>query len=147
MRYVVIDPSTETVPAIDCASFDEAITAAGLELGRVDHGQLTRDLGSVFFEFGMFEPPEQQHYTALGRRLLAGRILIYGVGYRGETVDVEVHPTNFEATFLHGASDVEEAIGRGLIERPEIRMSGEVVWQWPDPIPFDQPNQGRGASS
>jgi hypothetical protein len=32
---------------------------------------------------------------------------------------------------------IEVAIACGQIERPSMSVNGEMIWQWPDPAPFE----------
>jgi len=127
MRYAVIDPQKRTLRAIDASSFDVALDVAGLaDVGR-DHGLVNRSLGIVVHEYGLYEPPDQQHYFALGSKLFAGKALLYAFDERGKTIDLTQCP---EPVFFASPAAVEEAIDAGQIERPMKALNGRIVWQW-----------------
>jgi hypothetical protein len=130
MRYIVIDPEKKTTRAIDASSFDVALDVAGLGDVCRDHGSITRSIAIVVYEYGLFEPPENQHYFALDGRLFAGRALLYAVDTAGETIDLTICP---EPTFFKSAADVEAAIYAGKVERPIKAINDKVIWKWPDP--------------
>ena len=132
MRYAIINPAKQTLRAIDASSFDVALDVAELVKSEVDHSMVTRQIGIVVYEYGLYVPPDQQHYFALGRRLYAGNALLYGCDQAGETIDLTACP---EPTFFKSAADVEAAISTGKIERPIVALNDEVIWKWPDPQP------------
>jgi hypothetical protein len=136
MRYVLINPVLRTATAGDYASLQDAEVAAGLDPGAVDHGMITRSIGYVVYEFGLFVPPAQQHYFAMGRGLIAGAAVLYGVDAWGESVNLH-RSTIPDIRWFLGMNDVEAAIEAGEIIRPETAINGVVTWRWPDahPIP------------
>jgi hypothetical protein len=137
MRYLLIEPHTESILTLERASFPEALASAGLKPGAIDFGQATSRHGFVVFEHGLFMPPENMHYAILCGRLVAGNVLVFGVGEQGETVDVEPLPPH-AVDFLHGPDEVELAILLGRTHRPVMTVHGEVIWTWPGPSPFDR---------
>ena len=129
MKYVLVNPILRTATAGDYASLQDAEVAAGLDPGKVDHGMITRSIGYVVFEFGLFAPPEEQHYFAMGRQLIAGSAVLYGVNAWGESVNLH-RSTIPDIRWFLGVNDVEAAIVSGEIIRPQTAVNGEVTWQW-----------------
>jgi hypothetical protein len=131
MRYVIIDPQHRTILPGNFDSLRTAEQFAGLDPDKVDHGMLTRRIGYVVFEFGLFVPPVDQHYFAIGRQLIAGNAVLYGVDEAGESVDL-MGSTIPDVRWFLGENDVEAAIEAGEIDRPQTAVNGCVMWQWPD---------------
>jgi hypothetical protein len=142
-KFLLIEPERESIRLVEHSEFDDALKAAGLCRGKVDHGQINRQLGITVFEFGLFMHPEQMHFTVINHRLYAGNAVVYGVGAHGELVDVDHDPyaLHFGYVFLHGRFDVEAAILTGTVERPVLREDGNVIWRWPERVPSDFPKQ------
>ena len=68
----------------------------------------------------------------------------------GETVDIDdgagpglsehaVHSLLSDAIIenidFYSAADVEAAISRSELNRPQITVNGKVIWRWPEPAP------------
>jgi len=132
MRYAIINPKAKTLRAIDASSFEVALDVAELAAVGRDHGMITRNLAIVVYEYGLFEPPGQQYYFALGGRLYAGNALLYACDEAGETIDLTACP---EPTFFKDAAEVEAAIYMGAVARPTRSFNERIVWQWPNPPP------------
>jgi hypothetical protein len=135
MRFTLIEPERERVTTIDRADFQAALASAGLKPGEIDFGQATERHGFVVFEHGLFMPPDGMHYAILCGRLVAGNVLVFGVGEEGVTVDAEPLPPH-AVDFLHGYDEVELAILLGRCHRPVMTVNNEVIWQWPGRSPF-----------
>jgi hypothetical protein len=131
MKYVLINPVLRTATSGDYASLQDAEVAAGLDPGKVDHGMISRSIGYVVYEFGLFVPPAEQHYFAIGQTLIAGSAVLYGCDQFGESVDLMRSAIPDIRWFL-GANDVEAAIEAREIARPQTAVNGSVMWQWPD---------------
>ena len=138
MRFVTINPSAHLIEFIESVSVDAAVRHAGLSKD-VDHGIIDRSIAVVVHEFSMFADPDQQSYFAMGGRLYAGNALLYAYAASGETTDMP--DVRLEPTFLHGREEVEAAIQNRIVARPEMKVNGEVIWRWPEPAPFSQPEQ------
>jgi hypothetical protein len=139
MRFLLIEPQAERCTTIERPDFAAALASAGLKAGEIDFGQATKHHGFVVYEHGLFQPPDGMHYAILCGRLVAGNVLVFGVGDEGVTVDVEPLPPfgSFPAVqFLHGSHEVELAIMLGYCARPAMTVNNEVIWQWPGPSPF-----------
>jgi hypothetical protein len=134
MKYVIVNPKHRAWSTQDFPDIDTAKRAAGLDPGSIDHGMLARSVGYCVYEFGLFVPPAEQSYFSIGKTLIAGPALFYGVGEAGETIDLmrSQLPTPF---FYLGANDVEAHIQAGDILRPTMAFNGELIWKWPDPAP------------
>lgn len=131
MQYVLVNPILRATLGRSYASLQDAEVAAGLDPGKVDHGMLTRSIGYVVYEYGLFVPPADQHYFAIGKTLIAGSAVLYGVNAWGETVNL-YRSTIPDIRWFLGANDVEAAIDAGEIVRPETAVNGVVTWRWPD---------------
>ena len=135
MKYVLINPTLRTALSGDYATLQDAEVAAGLDPTKVDHGMISRSIGYVVYEFGLFVPPAQQHYFAMGRQLIAGASVLYGVDAWGESVNL-LRSTIPDIRWFLGVNDVEAAIVAGEIIRPQTAINGAVTWQWPDAHPW-----------
>lgn len=132
MRYVIVKPKTREVYANNFDTIQDAMVDAGLEPHAVDMGVLARGLGYVVYEYGLFDPPSQTSYCGIAGRLIPGPTVLYGFDEAGETIDLRRSEIPDVAFYL-GVNDVEAAIDRNEIERPEISVNGAVLWQWPQP--------------
>jgi hypothetical protein len=136
IRYVIVDAVQKLARVEEYAEFKDAVCAAGLNPGETDHGLLQPGLGYVVYEYGLFEPVEQQHYWRFGSLLIAGNALLYAIDGLGETVDVILDAKiRRQILFFNSAADVERAIDRGLVQRPRMAIDQEVLWRWPEPKP------------
>ena len=132
MRYITIDPAKHVVKVIDTDDYMFALETAGLEGVNVDHGTIEHGIAIVVHGFSLFEPPERQHYFAIGDRLYAGRALLYAYDESGETVNLLRVP---DVTFFTNAKAVENAIEAATVQRPQMKLNDEVIWSWPQPRP------------
>jgi hypothetical protein len=132
MKFVIIHPKGRTVVTVDKPSLHAAQAEAGL--GNVDHGSIGRGIGYVVDEFGLYRPVDQQHYFGCAGRLIAGASVFYGVDEAGETIDLMKSQIP-DVRFYLGANDVEAAIERGEIERPQVVINRSILWRWPQPAP------------
>jgi hypothetical protein len=133
MNFVIVDPKKRSVETADLGDLHSALLQAGLSPGEVDHGAISRGIGYVVAEFGLYVPPAQQHYCGIAGRLIAGSTVLYG-HEGGETVDLMASAIP-DVTFFLGINDVENAIFAGAVKRPVIRVGGALLWQWPQPAP------------
>ena len=131
-RFILIDTLHMNARAAERKELRDAQAELGLDL--VDHGVLRRGLAYVVAEYGMFVPKEQQRYAKFEDTLIAGNSVLYAYDDRGELIDIDPELVH-EVRFFLTADDVERAIAKRKIRRPEIVQNGKVVWQWPDPKP------------
>jgi hypothetical protein len=127
--YVIVDPKKKTVERFS-GTFMEAKKKAGLN--GVDFGMLTPSVSVVVYEYGMFDPPEEQSYFAMGGRLFAGTAVLLGVDKHGEDRDLsglELPPV----IWFDNTEEIEAAIARGEVVRPHMAVNNEVFWKWPEP--------------
>jgi hypothetical protein len=134
MKFGIIDPRACTFTIGDFATIEDAERAAGLTPGAIDHGTVTRGLGIIVSEYGLFDPPDRQHYFSIDRRLYAGGAVLYRVDSRGITIDLEFGGRWFGSWYAD-AGEVEQAIREGAIERPQQGFGELIVWRWPGPRP------------
>jgi hypothetical protein len=139
MQFLAIKPREQRVEIVVADDSNAALQGIGLQQGKVDHGVIWHDesggLGIIVDEFGLFTPASEQVYFAIGGRLYAGPALIYAFDEAGITVDFQYGNPPFALAWFENALDVEREIAVGGIERPEMRLDGELVWQWPQPRP------------
>ncbi len=94
MRYGRIDAVAHKMQIIETDTLDEGKRLCGLKPQETDHGLIVRvpgvgGLGLFVDEYGLFVPPLNQHYFALGERLYAGNALVYAFDATGVTIDFE----------------------------------------------------------
>jgi hypothetical protein len=134
MKFVTINPKARSIDTVEARELRDALVTAGLDPDKVDHGSLGRHAGYVVYEFGMFIPPARQSYFSIMNLLIAGNCVLYGVDPTGETIDLMKSQIPTPSWYL-GVNDVEHAIIFGKVRRPEMRVNGAIVWQWPQPAP------------
>jgi len=132
MRFIII--TQRQIRLVDLDSFESALEAAGLKPGEIDFGTLARRVdGSgtsiVVYQFGLFAPPEEGRYFSIGKQLFEGNAVLFAFNGEGETVDLDQPPP---VMFYPSAKEVEHAIKRKKIARPETRVNDTVTWRWPD---------------
>ena len=132
MKFVAINPKAKTVETIDAPEVPDALLMIGLTPGEVDHGMLAPRLGYVVHQYSLFVPPAEQSYFSVAGRLIAGPCLMYGVGEAGETVPLMKSMLPFVRFYL-GVNDVEAAIERKEVLRPQMSVNNDVIWAWPQP--------------
>ncbi len=149
MKFGIVDPSPgrQFYQVIDLPGFIEALRAARLTPGTIDHGTLSKPndrragIGIAVFELGMFVPPASQSYFAIERRLYCGSATLYGFDKDGRTVDVpELEPS--EILWLRDANAAEAMITAGLVDRPVIGSGRDIIWRWPEPRPSQTERDG-----
>ena len=138
MKYGRIDAAAHKLDVFSAETWIEAEHHCGLESGRTDHGVIMNDrtggIAIVVAEFGLYVPPLNQHYFAIGDRLFAGNALIYAFGEAGETVDFD-DVERLTIRWFESGHDVARALARGDLIKPQIVLNGMVVWEWPQPRP------------
>ena len=107
---------------IKSGDVDFAVAAKAIDQKGNRHG-----IGIVVGQFGLYEDPKYQHYFSIGYHLYAGNAVLYAFDAAGETIDMMVTPP---VMFYRNADVVEDAIENGEIERPEVKVNNDVVWQW-----------------
>ena len=140
MKFALIEPFETRTSIVEAGSSQELYARAGFGTN-VDHGIVAPPhalpsgvgISIVVDGFGLFKPADQQRYFAIGRQLYGGNAVLYGFDDAGETVDLREVPVVVFMT----ASGVEDAIGRGQIDRPICAVNDEEFWRWPQqPPPF-----------
>jgi len=111
---------------------DDALQSVGLNSRQIDFGCLKRPdmtpgISIVVYEFGLKEPPQDQHFFAIGRSLFAGNAVLFAFDDVGSTIDLEQMPP---VLFFRDHHEVERSIEEDIIDRPEISVNGRVLWQW-----------------
>lgn len=145
MKFIGINSKDRKRSMIDAQSLHVAELSLGLV--HVDHGVLWRGekygLGYVLYEFAFFVPPAEQTYAAIARpraagALIGGNAVVYAFNVAGETIPAvpEMLPED-RIVWLATKGDVELAIARGLVARPQLAVNGVVHWRWPETPPAD----------
>lgn len=134
MKFVVINPKARTIETVDAKELHDAERGAGLNPDSVDHGVLAPGLAYVVYEFGHFVPAAEQSYFSINRTLISGAAVLYGIDEAGETIDIMKSGIP-DVRFYLGANDVEAAIERNEIRRPQMAVNGQQIWAWPNPAP------------
>jgi len=132
MKFGIVKPRTREGYTVECETLRDAELVAELDPGAVDHGVVADGIGIVVYEFGLFVPPVDQSYFAIGGRLYAGNAVLYGFHEDGETADLVRLP---QISMLSDYRAVERAIAERRIVRPEMSVNGKVMWQWPSAAP------------
>jgi hypothetical protein len=134
MKAILINPQALTVTAVDIGEgklddLKKAMAHEGLidivRLGDVDmivddEGLLADNIHTFTFK-GLKSP-------------FAGNSLVVGHDDEGNTTALPAYVTadlvQSRIVWLGDASGLERNIGLGLIDRPETRINGELIWQW-----------------
>lgn len=144
MRYAKIDAAAHQLVLFSADTFEAAQAHCELPHAQTDYGVLAKlldgtGLGYVVHEFSLFRAPINQHYSAVGDRLIAGNALIYAFNELGHTISLtDAHfdmLQNGALLWFENAHDVEQAILAGRVTRPRIAINGVVEWQWPERPP------------
>jgi hypothetical protein len=131
MRYLAIYAAEREVRLIEAADVFDAKRQLGLN--DVDFGAIDKHHSIVVYEYCLYEDPAKAPYWRLGSKLYAGNAFIFAHG-GPETVDMDWMPDLVRKQlefFEGGREEIEAAIAAGRVERPEARINGELVWEWP----------------
>lgn len=134
MKFLIIRPKEKTSSIEELPSIKAAWDSAGLQAGCLDFGQIDKHTAFCVYEFGLFVDPSEQHYFALGRSLIAGNAVCFGVNEFGDTVDFESFD-DLDIRFFDDSEHVKAALASGLIDRPQCAVNSIIIWQWPDSPP------------
>jgi hypothetical protein len=140
MKFVIIDPAVRLYQRVNVGDIEDAYAMVGLKPGTLDHSVLMPlcdggGIGLVAYDFAFFVPPLEQSYFALNGKLLAGPAVLYQYDEPGHTVDLG--DTVIVTRWFNSAAQVDYLIKAGVLERPELRVNGELIWSWPEPPPPD----------
>jgi hypothetical protein len=139
MNFLIIRPATREVVPIEAKELHDVYDAAGLAHMEVDHGLVRRahddkpGVGVVVFEWGFRVEAAKQHYFAIYSKLYAGTAVAYGFDEAGETIDLPFDAMP-EVDWFADHHAVEAAIRDGALKRPQLRVDGRLLWQWPEPF-------------
>jgi hypothetical protein len=133
-QFIIINPHDATVKVVEAKDLTDACKRVGLDKNEVDYGCLHRHdngetINIVVFEYGLLVPPERGKYFSIGAALFEGGAVIFAADAMGETVSIKRKPP---VMFYRSHVEVEEAIARGEVRRPETSVNGRVVWSWPN---------------
>jgi hypothetical protein len=135
MRFVLIDAEHRTVRLVEAETPQHVYELVGLDALHVDHGVVARsnELGLgvaiVVFEHGLFMPPAATFYFSISRQMYAGNAVLYAFDAAGQTISMPATPP--PVTFYRSHREVEAAIARGEIDRPQTTFNGAPIWAWP----------------
>lgn len=135
-RFIGIRADRREIQILERPHLRAALREVGLSSGDVDHGVLQPNLAYVVAQYGLYAPPDAQHYWSFGQRLVAGNAVLHGFNDQGDTIDTP--PAIPQIAWLTGAEAIE-ACAAGKLMRPEVRVNGVPVWSWPQPTPYGWP--------
>ena len=132
LEFIIIDPVKREIRRMR-GTMEDAFADANIKRGNVDFGTLgnLRDLliSIVVFEFGLLQPPDQGHFFSIGEGLFAEGAVIFAADEEGETVSMKGIPDP-PVTFYRSHLEVEAAIARCEVKRPQTAVNGKVLWRW-----------------
>ena len=126
MRFILIDPARRAVERVEADDVHKA--SPKLSTSNVGHGSVAPGIGIIVYQYGLLEGAGP--YFALDRQLYAGDAILYGVDQAGETIDMPPRLPIAAPLWLDTKEDVERAIRKGLVDRPQTAVNGAVLWQW-----------------
>ncbi|HEY2242729.1 MAG TPA: hypothetical protein VGH47_00725 [Xanthobacteraceae bacterium] len=136
MRFLVVDAEHRTVRLVEADDPQHVYELAGLDALHVDHAIVARSnelglgIGIAVFEHGLFAPPAATFYFSIGRQMYAGNAVLYAFDAAGETISMPRSPP--PVMFYRSYREVEAAIARDEIDRPQTMMNGAAIWAWPE---------------
>lgn len=137
MKFAVIKTKSRSCEIGEYARIEDALRAADLSEGKVDHGTLFQDevvgagIGIWVGEDSLFKERAQDYY-AIGPRLFGGNAVLYQFDSKRETVDYEVPVPPIH--WFKDINAVNRAIKMGVIVRPTLSIMGKIMWKWPLPV-------------
>jgi hypothetical protein len=134
MKYAIIKcPSTYEM--VEAETFDAAKALAGLKPLQTDIGAIIMGVSIVVYEFGLYLPAKDQSYFTIGRELYVNSGLLYHWDAEGETRPFTDRLFRICTPTFMTYDEVEEAIKKGTMNRPTMKLNNEIIWQWPNPKP------------
>lgn len=143
MRFITVQPKWPNITVLFEQYRDHhlALRSVGLDPLKCDHGivrvTMNGGISVIVGEFGLFDP-QAELWLCCGR-MFAGPAILYQFDERGDMVDLDklrygdpIHDFGIVPVNRAAAMELIEA---GTIARPQHRLNGEVMWQWPDPMP------------
>ena len=138
MKFIIIDAKKKECRVEKYEEFHDAVRAAGLDPSATDHGQFARGIAYVVYEYGHFVPKETQNYCRVGNTLISGNLVVYAYNEMGDTIAItdELFKSFIpNVAFFKDHHEVETAIKRGIVRRPQMTSGDEVLWKWPESAP------------
>ena len=130
MRFWIIEPAKRATRLFECEDVPDAKREAGLDL--VDFGTVSRGIGIIVYEHGLYQDADTHPYFAIGGLLYCGNAVLFGFDEGGATIDLPKTPIPDRALqWFAGRVEIEAAIAAGRVQRPEVRINGVPVWAWP----------------
>jgi hypothetical protein len=136
MRFVLVDAEQRTVRLVEADDPQQIYPLVGLDALHVDHATVARSaelglgIAIAVFEHGLFMPPAATFYFSIGRTMYAGNAVLYAFDEAGETINMPRTPP--PVMFYRSHREVEAAIARGEIDRPQSMINGAPIWAWPN---------------
>jgi hypothetical protein len=136
MRFFIIDPADFSIREVHCEKLEEVLKQAGLEIMRTEFQTVYTEerwgLQIAYYETGLLEPPNGQHrFFSIGPQLFAGSVVAFAFSRpEGDTMSIPKEIDLPAVMFYRSHLEVEAAIQRDEIERPQILINGSVVWEW-----------------
>lgn len=138
-RAILIDPRTQTLsevttPDDSSKTLDCWKLLMDIPSGLIDVVSIMPEVDLIVDDEGLTEP-NQRFFTFVGSKgLLSGKAILTGTNSDGETISLDPRVTigdlQTRVIWLGDAVNVERNIALGLMNRPQTRINGEVVWQW-----------------
>jgi hypothetical protein len=139
LQFIHINPDARLIRGVAAHDFHAAWNTYCH--GQRDHGALGNHLHIAVYEYGLLDPDWAGGYFSLHTALFAGGALVYRVDEAGSTIDTtaaDLRAIGEAVRFYADVAAVEEAIKLGWITRPDLSVSGVVVWQWNKGKTLDQ---------
>ena len=135
MKFAIVQPAETKWEVVEAANLtDIYANIGGLDLP--DHNVIAppgclpsgKGLAIVVNDFSLHVPPRLQRYFVIGRTLFGGNAVLYAFNEQGDSVDIDEVPV----IIFMSLAGVEDAIAQNQIDRPEVRVNGQLTWQWPN---------------
>ncbi len=139
-RFAIVRPRAKKIDPLICTDYKSAVIVAGLEVGALDFGTVTRlhnggSLSIIVYEYGLMRG-DSGAYFSLCKNLYNGNAVLFQTDLEGETVDISQATIGHwnlgcpELNWLGTVPEVEKAIAAGLCFRPQNSINGQVIWSW-----------------
>jgi hypothetical protein len=141
-KYIVIDVTKQVITLQQFKELSDALKYAGLAQGEVDwsgmgHTADGRHVTLMAYEFGL--RPDMagdrlpSKYCRIGNQMYAGNLVLFAADKEGDNADmtdVDLAFLKRQIEWLPDAAACEMAIEDGRVQRPQMSVNGEVMWEW-----------------
>lgn len=140
-KYITIDVTEKSVKLGEFKTLQMALESVGLTTGEVDwsgmgHTADKRHITLMAYEFGLrpdWNGGRQFKYCRIGRQMYAGNLVIFAADEMGENADMregERVLLEKHIEWLDDEDDCEVAIAEDRMDRPQMSVNGEIMWEW-----------------